>query len=146
MDVVTLGLQLGMIVLVAFSILRWGRLVSTAARCWRRGRGFRAMRLVAGDPMLGAYLTFAALVILVYLASAVASAQGRQWFPFLPVIVWMAVDYAPRALPSATAVRRLRAAVLAALLLYGGLATPAAMRAIELRYYGQTATGGPSVP
>jgi hypothetical protein len=63
-------------------------------------------------------------------------AQGRNWYPFLPVMFWMATEWAPRALSSARAARFVGRLLLAGLLVYGAVGSYWALRAIETRFYG----------
>jgi hypothetical protein len=135
-DLVLLGLQVGLIALLALCVVRWQQAVVALASHWNAGRRSCAIRLLAGNVMLNAYVCFAGLLLALYVYTNGVSSQGRHWYAFLPAIVWVGVDYAPRALASRAVARWLSRVVLAAALVYGGFASCAAMRSIEGRYYG----------
>lgn len=135
-EVVLLGLQAGMVVMLALLAMRWQQALTTCWRAWSKGRPRRAIRLLARNPVFNANLFFAGLLSALFLVTNNGfAAQGRHWFAFLPAILWATVEQAPRALASPRAARALRRCVLGVLVAYAVVAAWSAPRSIEWRYY-----------
>lgn len=131
-----LVLQLGTVAIALLLAARWVRGMAALVRGWRQGQRTRALRLLAGNPMLNSYLLLVGVLwaLFLYYANG-AIAQGRHWYGLLPVLVWAALDYAPRALTSRRKARSLGRLVLASLLLFGVIGSVWGLRTIEMRYY-----------
>jgi len=134
------------VVLILFLVSRWRigvRLLAVA----RRGRGAATTRLFMSDPLLNAYLTFTAFMIVLYVASDnFFAAQGRNWLPFLLPLFLVPLRYAPRAARVRGArrlVSRGLAVVLAAYCMGGSFF---AVQSVRDRYYGTAVAARPVVP
>ncbi len=99
------------------------------------------------DPLLNAYLTFTAFMIVLYVASDnFFAAQGRNWLPFLLPLFLVPLRYAPRAARVRGArrlVSRGLAVVLAAYCMGGSFF---AVQSVRDRYYGTAVAARPVVP
>lgn len=104
------------------------RLAQQATAATRR----RAVALLVGNPVVISFYAFT-LLMLVY--DGEPGLQGRYFVPFLPGILYLAVEVAPKALP-----RRPRRAfgnlLLVGLAGYAGFSAAFALPVIQERYYG----------
>jgi hypothetical protein len=144
--VLLLRMTLVIAVLILFVVSRWRigvRLLAVA----RRGRHAAALRLLMSDPLLNAYLTFTAFMIVLFVASDnFFAAQGRNWLPFLLPVFLVPLRYAPRALRVRGARRLMARGLAVGLAAYciGGSAF--AVQAVRDRYYGTAVAARPVVP
>lgn len=146
-EVLMFLLQGGAIVMLALLAVRLQQVLTVVTREWLRGRRQRALGLLLGNPLINAHLLFGAILVAIYcLTNNGFYAQGRNWFPFLPAILWAVVEFAPRALASRRAARWLSRAVLAALLVYALVGSFWARRAVEERFYGSQAAASVDTP
>jgi hypothetical protein len=84
------------IALLACTLVRLGRLAYRLARVARRGRLRAALRIAFSNPVAISYFLLAAFLFTV---EGYPGVQGRYYFPLLPAVFWVALKYAPRALP-----------------------------------------------
>jgi 4-amino-4-deoxy-L-arabinose transferase-like glycosyltransferase len=84
------------IALLACTLVRLGQVVYRLTRVARRGRPRRALRIAFSNPVAISYLLLAAFLFTV---EGYPGVQGRYYFPLLPAVFWVALKYAPRALP-----------------------------------------------
>ena len=84
------------IALLGCTLLRLGQVVFRLVRVARRGRPWRALRIAFSNPVAIAYFFLAAFLFTV---EGYPGVQGRYYFPLLPAVFWVALKYAPRALP-----------------------------------------------
>jgi hypothetical protein len=82
--------------LLACTLVRLSQVVYRLARIARRGRPRRALRIAFSNPVAIAYFVLAAFLFTV---EGYPGVQGRYYFPLLPAVFWVALKYAPRALP-----------------------------------------------
>lgn len=118
-----------------------GLLGCTLARLWqvchrlvrvaRRGRWRRALRIAFSNPVAVSYFLLAAFLFTV---EGYPGVQGRYYFPLLPGVFWVALKYAPRALPGkfGPALFRMQVAGLVAYSIAGAIF---AFPTLSARYY-----------
>jgi hypothetical protein len=82
--------------LLACTVVRLAQVAYRLARIARRGRWRRALRMAFSNPVAVAYLLLAGFLFTV---EGYPGVQGRYYFPLLPGVFWVALKYAPRALP-----------------------------------------------
>lgn len=87
------GMSIG---LLACTLVRLGQVAYRLARVARRGRPRRALRIAFSNPLAISYFLLAAFLFTV---EGYPGVQGRYYFPLLPAVFWVALKYAPRALP-----------------------------------------------
>jgi hypothetical protein len=87
------GMSIG---LLACTLLRLGQVAYRLVRVARRGRARRALRIAFSNPVAISYFLLAAFLFTV---EGYPGVQGRYYFPLLPAVFWVALKYAPRALP-----------------------------------------------
>jgi 4-amino-4-deoxy-L-arabinose transferase-like glycosyltransferase len=84
------------IALLVFTLLRLGQVGFRLMRLARRGRARRALRIAFSNPVAISYFMLGAFLLSV---EGYPGIQGRYYLPFLPGVFWVALKYAPRALP-----------------------------------------------
>jgi hypothetical protein len=84
------------IALLGCTLVRLGQVAFRLVRVARRGRPWRALRIAFSNPVAVAYFFLAAFLLTV---EGYPGVQGRYYFPLLPAVFWVALKYAPRALP-----------------------------------------------
>jgi hypothetical protein len=84
------------IALLACTLVRLGQVAYRLVRVARRGRPRRALRIAFSNPVAISYFLLAAFLFTV---EGYPGVQGRYYFPLLPAVFWVALKYAPRALP-----------------------------------------------
>ena len=84
------------IVLLACTLVRLAQIGYRLVRVARRGRLRRALRIAFSNPVAIAFFLLAAFLFSV---EGYPGIQGRYYFPLLPAVFWVALKYAPRALP-----------------------------------------------
>jgi len=87
------GMSIGLLVC---TLGRLGQVAYRLARVARRGRLRAALRIGFSNPVAISYFLLAAFLFTV---EGYPGVQGRYYFPLLPGIFWVALKYAPRALP-----------------------------------------------
>ena len=84
------------IALLACTLVRIAQVAYRLVRVARRGRLRRALRMAFSNPVANSYFLIAAFLFTV---EGYPGIQGRYYFPLLPAVFWVALKYAPRALP-----------------------------------------------
>jgi len=84
------------IALLACTLVRIAQVAYRLLRVARRGRVRRALRMAFSNPVAMSYFLLAAFLFTV---EGYPGIQGRYYFPLLPAVFWVALRYAPRALP-----------------------------------------------
>jgi 4-amino-4-deoxy-L-arabinose transferase-like glycosyltransferase len=84
------------IALLACTLVRIAQVAYRLVRVARRGRVRRALRMAFSNPVAMSYFLLAAFLFTV---EGYPGIQGRYYFPLLPAVFWVALRYAPRALP-----------------------------------------------
>jgi hypothetical protein len=87
------GMSIG---LLACTLVRLGQVSYRLGRVARRGRPRLALRMAFSNPVAVSYFLLAAFLFTV---EGYPGVQGRYYFPLLPAVFWVALKYAPRALP-----------------------------------------------
>jgi hypothetical protein len=87
------GISIG---LLACTLIRISQVSYRLVRVARRGRARQALRMAFSNPVANAYFLLAAFLFTV---EGYPGIQGRYYFPMLPAVFWVALKYAPRALP-----------------------------------------------
>src|SRR6202165_36609 len=87
------GMSIGLLVC---TLVRLGQVAYRLARVARRRRPRRALRIAFSNPIAISYFLLAAFLFTV---EGYPGVQGRYYFPLLPAVFWVALKYAPRALP-----------------------------------------------
>jgi len=87
------GMSIG---LLACTLARLGQVAYRLVRVARLGRPRRALRIAFSNPLAISYFLLAAFLFTV---EGYPGVQGRYYFPLLPAVFWVALKYAPRALP-----------------------------------------------
>jgi hypothetical protein len=82
--------------LLACTLLRLGQVGIRLLRLARRGHARRALRIAFSNPVAVSYFMLGAFLLSV---EGYPGIQGRYYFPLLPGVFWVALKYAPRALP-----------------------------------------------
>jgi hypothetical protein len=133
-------------VLILFLVSRW-RIGVRLRAVARRGRRGAALRLLMSDPLLNAYLTFTAFMIVLYVASDnFFAAQGRNWLPFLLPLFLVPLRYAPRAFRVRGARQLMSRGLAVGLAAYCLGGSFFAVQAVHDRYYGTAVAARPVVP
>jgi hypothetical protein len=119
------------IVLLGCTLVRIGQVLYRLVRVARRGRIRRALRMAFSNPVAIAYFLLAAFLFSV---EGYPGIQGRYYFPLLPAVFWVALKYAPRALPGkfGPALFRMQAVGLVAYTVSGAIF---AFPTLTARYY-----------
>jgi len=122
------GMSIGLLVC---TLIRLGQVAFRLARVARRGRPRRALRIAFSNPVAISYFLLAAFLFTV---EGYPGVQGRYYFPLLPAVFWVALKYAPRALPGkfGPALFRLQVVGLVAYTLAGAVF---AFPTLSSRYY-----------
>jgi hypothetical protein len=84
------------ILLLACTLIRLGQVGYRLLRVARRGRPRLAMRMAFSNPVA---ISFFLLAVFLFSVEGYPGIQGRYYFPLLPAVFWVALKYAPRALP-----------------------------------------------
>jgi hypothetical protein len=84
------------IVLLVCTLVRLGQVAYRLARLAQRGRMRRALRIAFSNPVAISYFLLAGFLFSV---EGYPGIQGRYYFPLLPAVFWVALKYAPHALP-----------------------------------------------
>lgn len=84
------------IVLLACTLVRLGQVAYRLFRVAYRGRPTRALRIAFSNPVAISYFLLAGFLLSV---EGYPGIQGRYYFALLPGVFWVALKYAPRALP-----------------------------------------------
>jgi 4-amino-4-deoxy-L-arabinose transferase-like glycosyltransferase len=87
------GMSIG---LLGCTLVRLGQVAYRLARIARRGRPRRALRIAFSNPVAISYFL---LALFLFTVEGYPGVQGRYYFPLLPAVFWVALKYAPRALP-----------------------------------------------
>ena len=87
------GMSIG---LLACTLIRLGQVGYRLLRVARRGRASRALRIAFSNPVAISYFLLGVFLLSV---EGYPGIQGRYYFPLLPGVFWVALKYAPRALP-----------------------------------------------
>jgi hypothetical protein len=82
--------------LLACTLVRLGQVAYRLVRVARRGRVRRALRMAFSNPVA---ISFFLLAAFLFSVEGYPGIQGRYYFPLLPAVFWVALKYAPRALP-----------------------------------------------
>jgi hypothetical protein len=108
------------IALLGCTLVRLGQVAFRLFRVARRGRVRRALRIAFSNPVAMAFFLLAAFLFSV---EGYPGIQGRYYFPLLPAVFWIALKYAPRALPGkfGPALFRMQAAGLVAYSVAGAI-------------------------
>jgi 4-amino-4-deoxy-L-arabinose transferase-like glycosyltransferase len=108
------------IALLGCTLIRLGQVAFRLFRVARRGRVRRALRIAFSNPVAMSFFLLAAFLFSV---EGYPGIQGRYYFPLLPAVFWIALKYAPRALPGkfGPALFRMQAAGLVAYSLAGAI-------------------------
>jgi hypothetical protein len=122
------GMSIG---LFACTLVRFGQVTWRLARLARRGRPLRALRIAFSNPVAVSYFL---LALFLFTVEGYPGIQGRYYFPLLPGVFWVALKYAPRALPGkfGPALFRMQVAGLVAYTVAGAVF---AFPTISARYY-----------
>jgi hypothetical protein len=122
------GLSIG---LLACTLARFVQISLRLLRVARGGRARRALRIAFSNPVAISYFLLGAFLFTV---EGYPGIQGRYYFPLLPAVFWVALKYAPRALPGkfGPALFRMQVAGLVAYTVAGAVF---AFPTLEARYY-----------
>lgn len=122
------GMSIG---LLGCTLIRLCQVLYRLARLTRRGRWRRALRIAFSNPVAIAYFLLAGFLFTV---EGYPGVQGRYYFPLLPAVFWVAIKYAPRALPGkfGPALFRMQVVGLVAYTIVGAVF---AFPTISARYY-----------
>lgn len=119
------------IALLACTLTRLGQVGYRLIRVARRGHLRRALRIAFSNPVAISYFLLAAFLFSV---EGYPGIQGRYYFALLPGVFWVALKYAPRALPGkfGPALFRMQVAGLVAYTVVGAIF---AFPTLAARYY-----------
>jgi len=119
------------IALLACTLVRLTQVAFRLVRVARRGRLRRALRIAFSNPVAMSFFLLAAFLFSV---EGYPGIQGRYYFPLLPAVFWVALMYAPRALPGkfGPALFRIQAVGLVAYTIAGAVF---AFPTLAARYY-----------
>ena len=108
------------ILLLACTLIRIGQVAYRLVRVARRGQVRRALSMAFSNPVAISYFFLAGFLFSV---EGYPGIQGRYYFPLLPAVFWVALKYAPRALPGkfGPALFRMQAAGLVAYTVAGAI-------------------------
>jgi hypothetical protein len=84
------------ILLLACTLVRLGQVGYRLLRVARRGRPRRALSMAFSNPVA---ISFFLLAAFLFSVEGYPGIQGRYYFALLPAVFWVALKYAPRALP-----------------------------------------------
>jgi predicted membrane protein DUF2142 len=82
--------------LLVCTLVRIGRVAWRLFLIARRGRPLLALRMAFSNPVANAYFL---LALFLFTVEGYPGVQGRYYLPLLPGVFWVALKYAPRALP-----------------------------------------------
>jgi hypothetical protein len=122
------GLSIGLLVC---TLVRIGQVAYRLIRVARRGRPLLALRMAFSNPVAVAYFVLGLFLLSV---EGYPGIQGRYYFPLLPGVFWVALKYAPRALPGRFGPALFRIQV-AGLVLYTVAGAIFAFPTLTARYY-----------
>ena len=122
------GLSIG---LLACTLVRVVQINLRLLRVARRGRVRRALRIAFSNPVVMSYFLLGAFLFTV---EGYPGIQGRYYFPLLPAVFWVALKYAPRALPGKFGPALFRMQV-AGLIVYTVAGAVFAFPTLAARYY-----------
>ncbi|MGZ7081175.1 MAG: DUF2142 domain-containing protein, partial [Thermoanaerobaculia bacterium] len=114
------------------------RCIQTIAKLARisRRRMLIAARTALSNPLANSYFAFVLFMLFVYVwLDNFFHVQARNWFPYTVIIFWLAVQYAPRALPAGRARRLFSLAILVVLAVYSIAGALYAIPVLRARYY-----------
>ncbi len=122
------GMSIGLFVC---TVVRLGQVGYRLFRVARNGRTSRALRMAFSNPVAISYFLLGVFLLSV---EGYPGIQGRYYFPLLPGVFWVALKYAPRALPGkfGPALFRMQAA---GLVLYTVAGAIFAFPTLTARYY-----------
>lgn len=117
--------------LLVCTLVRLGRVAWRLLKVARRGRPRTALRMAFSNPVANAYFL---LALFLFSVEGYPGVQGRYYLPLLPGVFWVALKYAPRALPGkfGPALFRLQVAGLVAYTVAGAVF---AFPTLSSRYY-----------
>ncbi len=122
------GMSIG---LFACTVVRFGQVSWRLIRVARRGRARRALRIAFSNPVAVSYFL---LALFLFTVEGYPGIQGRYYFPLLPAVFWVALKYAPRALPGKFGPALFRMQV-AGLVVYTAAGALFAFPTLAARYY-----------
>jgi hypothetical protein len=121
LSILLLGCTLARLVQVGFRLVRVAR----------RGRPRLALRMAFSNPVA---ISFFVLAAFLFSVEGYPGIQGRYYFPLLPAVFWVALRYAPRALPGKFGPALFRMQV-AGLVVYTVAGAVFAFPTLTARYY-----------
>jgi len=119
------------IALLGCTLVRFGQIAYRLLRVARRGRPIRALRIAFSNPVAISYFVLAVFLLSV---EGYPGIQGRYYLPLLPGVFWVALKYAPRALPGKFGPALFRMQV-AGLVVYTAAGAIFAFPTLTARYY-----------
>ncbi len=119
------------IALLGCTLIRLGQVSYRLLRVARRGRPSRALRIAFSNPVANSYFL---LALFLFTVEGWPGIQGRYYFPLLPAVFWVALKYAPRALPGKFGPALFRMQV-AGLVFYTAAGAVFAFPTLSDRYY-----------
>jgi len=117
--------------LLVCTLIRIGRVGWRLLEVARRGHARLALKLAFSNPAANAYFLFA---LFLFTVEGYPGVQGRYYLPFLPAVFWVALKYAPRALPGKFGPALFRMQV-AGLIAYTAAGAVFAFPTLSARYY-----------
>ena len=119
------------ILLLACTLVRLGQVGYRLLRVSRRGHARQALRMAFSNPVA---ISFFLLAAFLFSVEGYPGIQGRYYFPLLPAVFWVALKYAPRALPGKFGPALFRMQV-AGLVMYTVTGAVFAFPTLTARYY-----------
>jgi Predicted membrane protein (DUF2142) len=119
------------ILLLACTLVRLAQVGYRLLRVARRGQPRLALRMAFSNPVA---ISFFLLAAFLFSVEGYPGIQGRYYFPLLPAVFWVALRYAPRALPGKFGPALFRMQV-AGLVVYTVAGAVFAFPTLTARYY-----------
>ena len=119
------------ILLLASTLIRLGQVAWRLVTVARRGHTRLALRMAFSNPAANAYFL---LALFLFSVEGYPGIQGRYYLPLLPVVLWVALKYAPKALPGKFGPALFKLQV-AGLVVYTAAAASFAFPTLSARYY-----------
>jgi hypothetical protein len=129
-------IRLGSWTILVLTLVRLKQVLTRALGWYRRGKRWRAVRVLLANPVLNSFFLFTVLMFVLYIRLANRfGAQGRNWLPYLMPVFLTGIVYAPKALRPFRHRAAFSSVILAFLALYGIVGNYYAFQTIQARYY-----------